>query len=451
MFLIPRGEMMKKVALSLAGVLAAAAFAPEASALPVFARQTGMACNACHFQHFPLLNGFGRSFKSSAFTLMGAQGKVEGEGLSIPAELNFAGLTSLGYEKNNALTTPVGTGVRTPANGSVFVPGTNGEMSLFFGGRVSDDAGFLSEFGMLGVGGASALGSAKLPILYEVAPGTRAGLVFFTTAAQGASYGFETLNTGANAIHVQSNTPGFAGQYAGALSAQQYIGTGGFATGASLVVNNAMGFINLTKWHQVGPNDLAGTGASLGSSYARIAGTFDLGGADVGVGIQHWGGRSTTALLVLEDTKATAVDGQIQSAVGEMPLGVYASYAFAGTSAPQTGVANVFNAGTLTRSSLNINAELGVVPEKATVGAGYRRANSGVAKAGTVNSNTRDDALFLTATYKLAQNMLARLSYVHQYGTYWNQPAGLNALGGLASNAQALGNNSYTINLYTLF
>ena len=67
---------MKKVALSLAGVLAAAAFAPEASALPVFARQTGAACSACHFQHFPLLNAFGRSFKSSGYTQI-SQAQVE--------------------------------------------------------------------------------------------------------------------------------------------------------------------------------------------------------------------------------------------------------------------------------------------------------------------------------------------------------------------------------------
>jgi hypothetical protein len=31
--------------------------AQDAGAVPAFARQTGMACNACHFQHFPALNG----------------------------------------------------------------------------------------------------------------------------------------------------------------------------------------------------------------------------------------------------------------------------------------------------------------------------------------------------------------------------------------------------------
>ena len=119
---------MKKVALSLAGVMATAAFAPQASALPVFARQTGMACNACHFQHFPLLNAFGRSFKASGFTLMGAQGKVDGEGLSIPNTLNMAVLTTAGYTKTNGtnpttLAPAVAAGVKTTNDGSIYVPG----------------------------------------------------------------------------------------------------------------------------------------------------------------------------------------------------------------------------------------------------------------------------------------------------------------------------------------
>jgi hypothetical protein len=64
---------MKKVALTLASVMAAAAFAPEASAIPAFARQTGMACSACHQQHYPVLNGFGQAFKSAGYSMMGSQ------------------------------------------------------------------------------------------------------------------------------------------------------------------------------------------------------------------------------------------------------------------------------------------------------------------------------------------------------------------------------------------
>lgn len=43
----------------------------EAEAVPAFARQTGMACNSCHFQHFPTLNAFGRAFKAGGYTMGG--------------------------------------------------------------------------------------------------------------------------------------------------------------------------------------------------------------------------------------------------------------------------------------------------------------------------------------------------------------------------------------------
>src|ERR1039457_6841803 len=94
--------IMNKIIFFLASIVAAVTFASEASALPVFARQTGMECAACHFQHFPLLNSFGRAFKTGAFTMIGAQAQVEGTGLSIPATVNAAVLTSMGYEKTNA-------------------------------------------------------------------------------------------------------------------------------------------------------------------------------------------------------------------------------------------------------------------------------------------------------------------------------------------------------------
>ncbi|MGB8694103.1 MAG: hypothetical protein WCD08_11395, partial [Steroidobacteraceae bacterium] len=58
-----------RVAKGLAGVLLAAlAFAPPAFAVPSFARQTGMACEACHTV-FLELNHFGRSFKANGYIL----------------------------------------------------------------------------------------------------------------------------------------------------------------------------------------------------------------------------------------------------------------------------------------------------------------------------------------------------------------------------------------------
>src|ERR1035437_3339438 len=211
---------MKKIVLSIAAVMAAAAFAPEASALPVFARQTGMACSACHFQHFPLLNGFGRAFKGAGFTMMGAQGKIEGENLDIPNVLNLGVFTTAAYQRQS--NDPAGTAPKW------IVPSTGGELSLFLGGRISEFAGFLAELGMGGGGAttitttaptaaqlaaAAAAGlpvplgtstnagggvatSAKLVLLFPVAD-ARVGLVAYSVVGQGAAYSFETLNSGA--------------------------------------------------------------------------------------------------------------------------------------------------------------------------------------------------------------------------------------------------------------
>ena len=465
---------MKKIILFLAGVMAAAVFAPQASALPLFARQTGMACSACHFQHFPMLNNFGRIFKSGAYTLMGAQGKVEDEGLSIPNTLNMAVLTTMGYAKTNAARAGTPDGVRNPGDGAVYVPGTNGEFSLFLGGRTSENSGALAELGMKQDAGVGAgLASAKMPMLWEVAADARAGLVPFTTGSQGASYGFETLNTGANAVHTMLFIGGdFNGSIAPVLSAQQYIGTGVQATGAAFVVNSSKGFINLTKFNQMGPADLAGTGAALTSTYMRIAATLDVVGWDTGIGVQSWRGSSTslsfadnaavaagglaqnapvtvTPVATLMDTKATAIDGQIQGQFGKMPVGFYVSYATApGVSAAAIAsgtLANTYNGGTETRRSVNLAAELGVLPEKATLGFGIRRGKSGVnvvdALGATIaGTNATDNAWLLEGSYKLAQNMMLNLVYTKQSGTFWNTNA-----------ITATGSKQTTVNLATIF
>jgi hypothetical protein len=458
---------MNRIIFILASIIAAVTFASEASALPLFARQTGMECAACHFQHFPMLNSFGRAFKAGGFTMMGAQAKVEGDHLSIPAELNMALLTTAGYVKTNATPFTGGTGatgrLNNDGNGTIFVPGTNGELSLFMGGRVSEDAGFLSELGM--VGSPAGLASAKLPILFEVGDsGTRVGVVPFTTASAGASYGYETLNTGANGVHTMLFVAGDAnGSIAGALSAQQYLGTNGNATGAAIVANNSMGFINITRFHMVGPADLRApgnvaavggsqTGGGLGSTYLRVAGTMDVGNWDAGAGIQSWRGSSYNAApggVVLNaglyDTKATAIDGQMQGAVGTMPVGFYVSYARAPATTNVNSLvptaSNVYNAGLQTKSSFNISTEWGVVPEKATVGMAIRRGKSGTNAGSLVaGANDTDNAVLLDGSYKVAQNMVLSLVYVSQSGSYWS-----------TANKNATGNKQTTISLATIF
>jgi hypothetical protein len=469
---------MKKIILLLIGIAAGMASMADVSALPLFARQTGMACSACHFQHFPILTGFGRAFKSAGYTMIATQGKVEGEGLSIPSSLNMSALTTAGYEKTNQAASK--TAINTTGDGAFYVPGNGGELDLFVGGRVSANTGFLAEVGTGGsVSGTTVSGrrsSAKLPVLFEVDPslfklaeGTRLGFVPFSTDDEGASYGFELLNTGANAVQQMSLTSGLNEAHSVALSAQQYIGTAGAATGVAFVANNPVGFINLTKYDQTGISHAA-LGV-LGSTYLRVAGMFDLAGWDTGVGIQNWSGSSVSptgtpavpatsgsgacttipctvvfptaeipATYGVVSSKAAAIDGQMQGSLGSMPVGFYVSYARA-----PAGNSNWYNRdpvtrayGTATKSSFNFSFEVGVVPEKITLGAAYRAGKSGVA-VGSI-SNASDNAIMFVATYKLAQNMMASFTQTTSSGQYWD-----------AAHQDALGSSTTTINLSTLF
>ena len=477
---------MKKITLLLIGIIAGIASITDVSALPLFARQTGMVCSACHFQHFPMLTGFGRAFKSAGYTMINTQGKVEGERLSIPSSLNMSALTTAGYEKTNQASSK--TVLNTTGDGAFYVPGNGGELDLFIGGRVSANTGFLAEIGTGGsVSGTTVSGrrsSAKLPVLFEVDPslfklaeGTRLGFMPFSTDDEGASYGFELLNTGANSVQQMSATPGLNDAHSAALSAQQYIGTAGAATGVALVANNPVGFINLTKYDQTGISN--GALAVLGSTYLRVAGMFDLAGWDTGVGIQSWSGSSvsptgtpayvsTTGYAVCTSpgscptvfyptvpatygevaSKATAIDGQMQGTLGTFPVGFYLSYARA-----PAGDANSYNMdpaalvpgsavtqayGTATKSSLNFSFEVGVVPEKVTLGAAVRSGRSGVAVGSFTNAS--DNAIMFVATYKLAQNMMVSFTQTTSSGQYWD-----------AAHQDALGSSTTTINLSTLF
>jgi predicted porin len=130
-----------------------------------------------------------------------------------------------------------------------------------------------------------------------------------------------------------------------------------------------------------------------------------------------------------------------------MPVGIYVTYASAPADAT---IANSYNPNTLTKSAFNISGEIGVIPELVTVGAAIRRGHSGVEDGD--GANETDNAILLTATYKLSQNMLASVSYTTASGSYWNQvnpdtvvnPNGLD-------NTHLTGSKTVTLNLFTLF
>jgi len=71
--------------------------------------------------------------------MMGAQGKIEGEHLSIPDTLNASILIKLRYQKTNGDPKGEVSGVSTNS-GQWQIPD---EFSLFFGGRIAENVGFI--------------------------------------------------------------------------------------------------------------------------------------------------------------------------------------------------------------------------------------------------------------------------------------------------------------------
>lgn len=115
--------------------LTLAMLANVANAVPSFARQTGMSCNACHTV-FPELTPFGRNFKLNGYTLAGtkqvqsAQSNDNG-GLKINELPPLSIMMQIGY-------TQVSKTDGTVQNSSVAFPQ---EMSLFYAGEISPKMG----------------------------------------------------------------------------------------------------------------------------------------------------------------------------------------------------------------------------------------------------------------------------------------------------------------------
>lgn len=365
--------------------LAAAVSVPQdAAAVPAFARQTGMACTACHFQHYPTINAFGRSFKQGGFTLKGAQSMVEGEALSIPVALNASLITKVRYQKTNGDTS-------STDFGELQFPD---EAALLIGGRAGEHVGFLLELGTFGEvdsnGEFSLFGSYKAHFNWKVQD-FNVGAVLFSTDEGGASYGFELLNTGAQRFQrvAEDRT---------ASSAQQFVGLGaGSAEGLALVVSHPKGYVNYSFWTP----DHGSVAVNGFASYLRAAVTPQILGWDTGFGFQWFGGTASRSDADGGDVepRGWAIDAQGQGMVIGRPLGVYLAYAEA-----KSGATNVFNSNPNDRKAWSILAELGVIPNKWTVLAGYVDGDTGAA------TKSEDQRFLIGTTFMVAQNVELQLS-----------------------------------------
>lgn len=362
-------------------------------AFPSFARQTGLSCSTCHFQKYPALTAFGRSFKAGGFTMMGRQDTVGGERLSLPSVLNASVFMKIRYQKTNGTEVP---GERTTNTGELQFPD---EFALLLGGRVSEHAGFMIE-GQLADASAPFVAGFKMPFTFALgSTSIRANVIPFTTDALGVAYGFELLNTGAvRNVRVNENRT--------AISAQQYIRTSTPAEGFAFVLVDPMWFVNVTKWS---PNHFAGAGGVANgaptATYVRAAFTPTLRGWDLGIGIQSWTGSAGTANgagtgIDIFKTNALAFDAQAQGAIQGLPLGVYVTHGKSDATAAGA-TENLFNSNAGDRSASTVAAELGIMrsPFLTVLGA-YRNADNGRAAA-----NSSDNAYTFGVNWMVAQNV----------------------------------------------
>jgi hypothetical protein len=372
---------MKKIALSLAGVMAAVAFAPEASAIPAFARQTGMACSACHAQHFPVLNGFGRAFKSAGFTMMGAQEKVEGEHLSIPATMNFGQLLKVRYQKTSG-TAGTPSGIDTNGGQWQFPD----EYALFVGGRMADNGtvkvGVMAENALIGTA-AGIVAGLRVPVVVDMDT-VKLSVIPYTTDSLGPFYGYTESSQGINrAIRwAEHRKEAFAAQYTSLGSSE--------ATGIAVVGHTEMGYINVSRFAPTFAKAI-----QMSSTAVEIAATPTIADFATIISFNNLSGSSFDALGATVVTKATAISAQAHGELAGMETGLY----FQNSKSDATSFGG-------DKTATTIGADFTVIPHALSIGAAIRSAKS---------AGVADNATTFTAVYDLAQNIALVANYT-KYG-----------------------------------
>jgi len=376
---------MKKIALTLATVVAATVFAPEASALPAFARQTGMACSACHFQHFPIINGFGRAFKAAGYTMTGAQEKVEDEKLSLPSVLNSAVLLKARYQQTSGTNNDTVDGASTNS-GQWQIPD---ELSLFFGGRVADSEtikiGMMMENNLAGVDKPTLIAGLRVPIVVDLGA-AKLLVIPYGTDALGAFYGYTESSTGI--------TRGIRwAEHRKEVSAHQYTGMGdGTASGVAVVAHTEFGYVNVSRFSPAFFYVPSTTGVAMTSTAITAAVTPTLADWAIVAGVQSLSGESrASAITPLVKTTGLGFDAQAHGELAGLATGLYATYA-------KTDADSMYG----NKQASTVGAEVTVLPHALSLGAAYRNATT---------NDVADNAVTVTAVYDLFQNVALHANY----------------------------------------
>jgi len=325
---------------------------PSAEAVPAFARQMGMQCSMCHSIAFPALNSFGRAFKSSGYTMTGAQQQIKGNDFALPSTLNMSMISKLRY-------------VESAGNGEIVWPD---EQALLIGGKVADGVGALVE-GALAGGVVETEGTADLAtgdvtsegeanwalgykLVFEAAKmgNTRVSIVPFSTDALGPGYGMELLNTGAQRSQRMIEDRN-------SYSASNVLGIGsGAATGLTVAITDPAYFVNVAQYSPGFWNHNTGAKITDLATYFRAAVTPNIGGFDTGFGIQMITGEVTNNAGGTIKQDGYVVDAQAEGKVAGRDFAAYLSYGSAKESSEvRVGTGDA-------KKTTNIGLLMGIVP-----------------------------------------------------------------------------------------
>lgn len=369
------------VAFAVVAVSAVAVAPTTSEAIPAFARQTGAACLSCHFQSFPTLSAFGRSFKQNAFADMGEQALIEDDALSIPAVLNATIVFRPQFSQTKT------TGLATTKDISY------GDQVVLIGGRVGENAGIFVELG----GGA--FGNQQLITSFDVG-GVKAGVSYYNSGF-GENTGMQLQNswgqhggmmnmrfTSANQTMFKGETTA-GGQIAG-LSA--HVITDMFTVQAGLIAPST----DAIAW------GTAGNSTWTAAKMVRADGFFDVAGMSAGVGAMWIGGNVGSAAQYVPgqlELKRYGIDAQLEGEIGHTSFGLYADYANAGSSSATK--TNGYNA-SLTNSLTGWGIHGTVKPlHNVVLGAGY----------GEMKLITKVTRYNVAAEYEIYQNFVVALTY----------------------------------------
>jgi hypothetical protein len=201
--------------------------------LPSYARQTGLACSACHYQ-FLTLTPFGRKFKLNGYTLTNLPSLVDKDSTTNGGRLGLSPFSLLSAMATAAVT-HTKDDIPDTQNDAVALPQ---ELSGFLAGRIAPKIGLFSQFTYAGADGAFGIDNVDIRFADKATVGGSTEM----------AYGF-TLNNNPAVQDLWNTTPawgfpfiGSEGAPSGAASAlidgglsQNVLGLGGYAMVGNLV------------------------------------------------------------------------------------------------------------------------------------------------------------------------------------------------------------------------